>query len=428
MRIGQILPGSGGRFYCENCARDDSLARALRARGHEVVTGSLYLPTADPAPVFYGAVNLYLRHRFPALRGAPAWVGQLLDAGPLLKLAGGLSGATAAAGLEELTLSMLRGEQGGQAAELERLVRWLAEVKPEAVHLSNCLLLGTARRIRRELGIPVVCSLQDEDTWLDPLSESARSQAWKILRDRASDVDLFTPVSTHYARFMAERLGLPEERLQVIPIGIDTEGFARAGGARPFAPPVVGFLAHVSEGMGAGLLAEAFARLASGPRFPGLRLAYMGGGTAGDAPLLRYIRRSRDRRGVLPRLRMFRSFAPPDRVRFLSALSVLSVPVPRGEAFGTFLLEAMAAGVPVVQPRLGGFPEVVESTGGGILYEPNTPQALADALGGLLAEPARVQALGQAGREAVLARCTAAHMAAGFEAAFQRVIRDRSRT
>jgi glycosyltransferase involved in cell wall biosynthesis len=319
---------------------------------------------------------------------------------------------------------MLRGEEGGQSPELERLVHWLAEVRPEVVHLSNCLLLGTARRIRRELGIPLVCSLQDEDTWIDAMGGAARAQAWQLLRERAADVDLFTPVSGYYARFMAERLGLPPERLPVVPIGIDVEGFPAPRGEpihRPTRPPAIGFLAHVSESMGAGLLAEAFLRLAggaAGDRFPGLELRFMGGSTAGDAPVLRAIRRSCARHGLHHRLKVHRSFTRLERIRFLSSLSVVSVPVPGGEAFGTFQLEAMAAGVPVVQPRLGGFPEVVEATGGGVLYEPNTPEALAAALGTLLADPSRARALGRAGREAVLARYTAAHMAAGLERVF----------
>jgi glycosyltransferase involved in cell wall biosynthesis len=265
VRIVQIIPGAGPRFYCENCARDDSLVRALRSRGHEVIVGSLYLPLSaakngptPPPPVFYGAVNLYLRQRFPAFRSAPPWVERLFASEALLRLAGSLPGATDAAGLEELTLSMLRGEEGAQAAELDRLVRWLAEVRPEVVHLSNCLLLGTARRIRRELGVPVACSLQDEDTWIDAMGEQQRRLAWRILRERSADVDLFTPVSAYYAGFMAERMAIPPERLAVVPIGIDTEGFQEAPAGLPFQPPVIGFLSHIAERMGAGVLVEAF--------------------------------------------------------------------------------------------------------------------------------------------------------------------------
>jgi glycosyltransferase involved in cell wall biosynthesis len=435
VRLVQILPGSGSKFFCENCARDGSLARGLRERGHEVVLGSLYLPLtpeppaqAPPPPVFYGAVNLYLHHRFPSLGRLPPWLERLFDADTLLRLAGGLSGTTDAAALEGLTLSMLQGEEGGQAAELERLVRWLAEVRPDVVHLSNCLLLGLARRVRRELGIPVACSLQDEDSWLDALGAPARARAWAILRERAADVDLFLPVSAWYARFMGERLGLPAERLTVVPIGIDPSGLPAAPSTPRPGPPVIGFLSHVCERMGAGILAEAFLRLASGGRFPGLRLWFTGGSTGGDAAFLRRLKRDFARHGLRDRVRFVGSFERGERIRFLSSLTVLSVPVREGEAFGTFILEALAAGVPVVQPRLGGFSELVGDTGGGLLYEPNTPEALAKALAGLLGDPRRALALGAAGREAVLARYTAERMAAALESAFGRLAPAAGRT
>jgi glycosyltransferase involved in cell wall biosynthesis len=420
MRLALIFPGSGSKFFCENCARDDSLARGLRDRGHEVLLGSLYLPLAGQPtdrspPVFFGAVNLYLRHRFPSLGRLPLWLERLLDADTVLRLAGSLSGTTDAASLEGLTLSMLRGEEGGQAEDLERLVGWLAQARPSVVHLSNCLLLGIARRVRRELGIPVACSLQDEDGWIEELRPEASAQAWSLLRQRAADVDLFLPVSAWYAGFMGERLGLPAERLAVVPIGIDPECFS--GIRRRRGPPVIGFLSHVSERMGAGILARAFIRLAEGGRFPGLELWYAGGSTGADTAFLRQLKRDFVRHGLRERVRFARSFQRGERIRFLSALSALCVPVQGGEAFGTFILEALAAGVPVVQPRLGGFTELVSDTGGGLLYEPNSPEALADALAELLDDPAKAGALGEAGREAVLARYTAQSMAAALEAA-----------
>jgi len=424
MRIAQIVPGTGLPYYCENCGRDGSLAAALRDRGHEVVVGTLYLPPAPgprAAPVFYGAVNLYLRHRFPGFARTPAWVRRALDSRGLLRLAGSFSGASSAAGLEGLTLSMLRGEEGGQAEELARLVDWLKGIRPDAVHLSNCLLSGIARRVRRELGVPVACSLQDEDTWIDAMEEPARGAAWRILGENAANVDVLAAVSRYYADFMGARMAIPAGRMAVVPIGIDVEGFSAAPSGLPFDPPVIGFLSRVCERMGAGLLADAFVLLARGGRFPGLRLRLTGGGTRADAAFVRAVRRTLARHGLLSRADFVRPFGRGDRARFLRSLTVLSVPAPAGEAFGTFLLEAMACGVPVVEPRVGGFTELIEQTGGGVLYEPNTPEALAAALEGVLSDKVNAPALGQAGRNAVLSRYTAAHMAAGLERALVQV-------
>jgi glycosyltransferase involved in cell wall biosynthesis len=86
---------------------------------------------------------------------------------------------------------------------------------------------------------------------------------------------------------------------------------------------------------------------------------------------------------------------------FFRSLSVLSVPVLKGEAFGLYQVEALASGVPLVQPDLGAFPEIVGATGGGVLYHPNTPQSLATALSDLLSDPARLLHMSHTGRKSV---------------------------
>jgi glycosyltransferase involved in cell wall biosynthesis len=99
---------------------------------------------------------------------------------------------------------------------------------------------------------------------------------------------------------------------------------------------------------------------------------------------------------------------------FLQTLSVLSVPATYGEAFGLYVLEALASGVPVVQPRHGAFPELVEATGGGVLCAPDDPAALAAALEEVLGTPGRAAELGARGRAAVVARFDVEHMARGM--------------
>lgn len=428
MKIVQIVPGSGNAFYCQNCLRDLATGQALRALGHDVVIVPMYLPlsgeTLDPhstVPVFYGAVSLYLKHALPILRCAPRWFTRMLDAPCVLAWAARKAGATRAGGLEELTLSMLRGEEGRQAQELERLAGWLAaEIPPpDVIHISNALLLGLARRLKQRLGATLVCSLQDEHTWMDAMPPEKAAVIWAAMRERARDVDGFIAVSRHYAEYMRRRLELRAERIEIVPLGIAPGDYTPS--PLPFDPPVIGYLSRLSQSAGFGLLVEAFLRLKRDPAFAAARLLATGGQTDDDRGLMAEARRKLAASGWEKDLTVLADFDKAARAAFLSRLTLLSVPALAGEAFGSYILEALAAGVPVVQPRCGAFPELVQATGGGLLCEPNDVASLAAALGALLRDPARACQLGAAGRQAVLARYTIQRMAAGMVEVYQKV-------
>jgi glycosyltransferase involved in cell wall biosynthesis len=111
------------------------------------------------------------------------------------------------------------------------------------------------------------------------------------------------------------------------------------------------------------------------------------------------------------------------KVRFLRSLDVLSVPTTYREPKGLYVLEALANGVPAVQPRHGSFPELVEATGGGLLVNPDDPADLARALRRLADEPSAADELGRKGREAVHARFTADRMAEETAAVYRRYAR-----
>ena len=425
MRIALLLPGSGTRFYCENCARDGDLAVGMQKRGHDVAVYPLYLPLSNDKtrdrkkpPVYYGAVGIYLKQRIPTVRKLPSWVTGLLDSGPVLRIAGGLAGSTDAVGLGDLTLSMLRGEEGNQRRELEHLVDGISDFKPDVVHLSNGLLAGLARPIRKKLGVPVACSLQDEDGWVDTMDGDFADKAWKLMRERCADIDLFLPVSRYYADRMKDRLGIEERRMLIVPVGVPE--CPEPERDLPLDPPVIGYLSHMTESMGLGLLVDAYILLRKRPAFRRLRLKIAGGAAGADQRFVRTRMRKLSRVGATADVSIGHAFQAADRRVFLSSLSLLSVPVLRGEAYGTFLIEAMACGVPVVQPALGGFPEVVEATGGGVLYEPNTAEALAEALGELLGRPETLRKLGQRGRETVGTRYTLDGMIDTIERAYQK--------
>lgn len=434
MRVAYIVPGSGNTFYCQNCLRDLTLVRALRRAGHDVLLVPMYLPLFDDdgapqpsAPVFYGAIRIYLEQRWPWLSKAPAWAGRLLDAAPLLRLAARKAGSTRAHGLEEMTLSMLRGEAGQQAAELDRLIGWLdqAGFRPDVVHISNSLLLGLAGAIKRRLNAPIVCSLQDEDTWVDAMQADKAREIWSLMAEKARGVDAFTAVSRHYADAMRRQLGFPPERSHVVPVGVDLEGHQPA--PLTFDPPVIGFLSRLARSEGFGLLAEAFVLLKADVRFKSVKLAATGGHTGDDHRLLREIRRRLRRQGVEGDLLVTAEFDRPRRLAFLQSLSVLSVPVLKGDACGAYLLEAMASGIPCVQPRLAAFPEILDATGGGVLYDRNEPATLAEALTALLLNPARARQLGTQGRAAVLQRFGADQVAGQLAGVYESLARARAR-
>ena len=196
MNIIQIIPGSGGSFYCGNCLRDSKYVDALRKLGHQVVKIPMYLPLfsdehdISDIPIFYGAISTYLKQVYPVFRKAPPWFDKLLNSKPMMKIAASMAGSTRAKGLEDMTISMLLGEQGEQKDELDKMADWIAKhCQPDVIHISNALLLGLARRIKEKVGVPVVCSLQDEDVWVDAMQPQFQQRIWDLMHERAKDVD-----------------------------------------------------------------------------------------------------------------------------------------------------------------------------------------------------------------------------------------------
>ncbi len=421
MRILQIIPGSGGSFYCQNCLRDLGLTAELRRQGHDVWVMPLYLPLsattypgseASRTPVFYGAVSLYLRHRWPRLHALPAGVWRALDSLPVLRLAARQAGATRADGLAGLTISMLRGEHGGQAAELERLVDWLrslpASQRPQVISLSNALLLGLARRLRAALGVPIVCWLQDEDVWMNAMSPDVAGTVWDALRDRVADADRFVSVSATYGAAFRRCTGLAAERLRVVHLGVDPAAYPRADPRSD--PPTVGYLSRLCAAEGFGTFVDAFIQLRRDPRFSNVRLLATGG-SVGDEAFIRQQVRKLAAAGLQDAVVIDPERFQQDRAGFLAELTLLSVPAVRGDAGGLYLVEAMAAGVPTVQPRVGAYPELQSAAGCGTLYAPHTPEALAAAWAGLLTDRARLEDESHRSRTAAEERFSLAQMA-----------------
>lgn len=408
MRIVQITPGSGDSFYCENCLRDAALVKAIRNLGHDVLMVPLYLPVqADKieqisnSPIFFGGINVYLQQRSAFFRRTPRWIDRMLDWPTLLRWVGHKAAMTSAKDLAETTISMLQGEQGKQIKELNRLVQWLSvqDNKPDIVCLSNILLVGLARRIKEGLGVPVVCLLQDEDGFVDGLPPPYAQQAWQILAERSSDMDVFIAVSKYYADVMQQKLGLEAERVHVVYTGISLDGY----GLREAEPdvPTVGYLSRMCFDKGLDTLVEAFIMLKRNEKLQNARLRIAGGRRDDDKEFINQIHQKLKSCGLVDDVEFLPGFDRDAKLTFLQTISVLSVPEKRPVAYGLYVLEALAAAVPVAQPASGAFPELLKMTGGGVLFEPNNPVALATALEPLLLDPNYAQRLGRKGRDAV---------------------------
>jgi glycosyltransferase involved in cell wall biosynthesis len=417
MRIAYITAGAAG-MYCGSCMHDNTLAAALTAAGHDAVLVPTYTPIrtdetdVSQKRVFFGGINVYLQQKLALFRHTPWLLDRLLDAPRLLRWVARFAVSTKYEDLGDLTVSMLRGEHGHQGKEVAKLVRWLAgEVKPEVVNLTNVLLSGMVHEIKRRLRVPVLGTLQGDDIFLEALPEPHRGEALRLIHDHCREMDGFIATSGYYADFMSGYLEIPRERIHVVYPGLNLAGH---GGPRPpanGAPPAVGYFARICPEKGLHVLAEAFCLLQRAPGAPPARLRVSGWLGENHRPYLEEVRRRLHEAGLGDRFEHVEAPDHASKVRFLKGVDVLSVPTTYREPKGLYVLEALANGVPVVQPRHGSFPELVEATGGGLLVNPDDPHDLAAGLRRLLEDAAHRTELGRKGQEAVRARFHAAAMA-----------------
>lgn len=389
----------------------------------------LYLPLvtdgdkASPdAPVFLGGINLYLQEKAPLFRYAPRWLERLFDSEKLLLKAAARANMTTAKDLGQMTLGSFRGAEGRQGKEWRKLVDWIGaqDPKPDLVSLSNGLLIGIAKTVSNDLGIPVISSLQGEDGFLDSLPEPYLTQAWDAFRQESTHVAKFIAVSEFYAGVMRQRLQVPSDKVGVVLNGIDASQFAPPESLP--ARPTIGYLARLHYAKGLHTLVDAFILLKARGTVPDLQLRVAGSKIAGDDTYIADQIAKLESVGLDGDFEFRTNIDMAEKVAFLQSLSVLSVPATYGEAFGLFVLEAHACGVPVVQPDHGAFPEVLAHTHGGVLCQPDDPASLADALENLLLDEAKRAALGRAGRDAVLQKFSVANMAAAFEEVCESVV------
>jgi len=414
MRILSITAGAAG-MYCGSCFRDNALAVELIARGHEVTLVPVYTPTrtdeenVSRRDVLFGGISVYLQQYSALFRKLPPFIDRLWDSPRVIGAFAGRAVSADARLLGDLTISMLEGEGGVLRREFDKLIDWTREEPlPDVVNLPNSLLISLAAPLKRALNRPVCVTLQGEELFLNGLTEAYRGRAIDLIRAQVSQVDGFVAVSEYCKEFMATFLEIPRDRIAVVPLGINMVGYKRRDTSGAFR---VGYFARVAPEKGLHVLAEAYVHFRRRTGNARTRLEVAGYMAANHRGYLD------DTRGILERGGFGDEFTyrgavdRAGKLAFLRDLDVLSVPATYDEPKGMFLLEAMASGVPVVQPRRGAFVEVVEKTCGGLLVAPDDPEALADGLYALWSDPERRAQLASAAFDGVRAHYTIAQSA-----------------
>lgn len=431
MRILQITAGAAG-MYCGSCLRDNALAAELMREGHDVTLLPLYTPTlTDEAnvsfnKVFFGGISVYLEQHSALFRHTPWLIDKLWDSTLALKAAARSSIATNPEMLGEMTVSMLRGQDGHQRKEIAKLLRWLrSQPRPDVIVLPNSMLIGLAAPLRRALAAPVCCTLQGEDLFLDGLPEQYRAESLKLIGASAGDVDLFLPTSDYYAGFMSKYLGIARDRFEVVRLGINMDGYER--GTPPDGTFTIGYFARIAPEKGLHVLADAFRELRT--RRPELSCRLEAAGYLGHEhkPYLDGIERQLAEWGLSGEFRYHGAVDRAGKIAFLRSIHVLSAPGHYADPKGIYAIEAMACGVPFVQPEHGAFPDMKQRTNGGVLVAPGDPPGLASALAALADDRGLVAKLGGNAYDGVRRHYTARHMAQSAIQAYERAIRGAAR-
>jgi glycosyltransferase involved in cell wall biosynthesis len=208
--------------------------------------------------------------------------------------------------------------------------------------------------------------------------------------------DAVVAVSRAVAGRVADLARIQPGAIEVIPNGVDLERFDRPGRecraavleplAIDTATPIVLVPAALREEKGHEVLLEALPELLRA--VPSVQVLIVGGGE----------REQELRARARPLGETVRFLGPRDDMPDLMAACDVVVLPSRAEALPTALMEAAAAGRPVVATRVGGVPEVVEDGRTGLLVPAGDPHALARALASVLADPVRAAALGDAAR------------------------------
>jgi glycosyltransferase involved in cell wall biosynthesis len=385
MKILLIVPGSGDTFYCGNCFRDNLYAQALRNAGCDVSIMPLYLPLIgdlwdSTTPLFFPATSYYVAQKFFKNRRIPRFFEKILNSKMALRFASDLSGTTSAKGMEDMTLSMIKGDDKNFVEQCEKIIHWIENhERPDIIHLSTSMLIGIAKAIKNGVDIPIVCSLQDEEIWLDSLENRHAREAWEAIGQNVKYVDKFIASSEFYKTISLEKN--PQiKKIEVVHPGVNRSKYQSSDYPKN---PTIGFYYRMNYENGLDILAKAFVNLKQENSIPNLKLKIGGGYTREDKNFVGHIRRILQ--PYMNDVIWSENYSLNEHPNFYKEISLICAPLRFNEAFGLYLAEAFAAGRPAVVPDTGSFNEIVGPAG--ILYSSNDSEHLTQALKKMLENP-----------------------------------------
>lgn len=430
MKIIYIATGAAN-MYCGSCMHDNALAAALKAAGEDVSLFPLYTPmrldeeNVGEPQIFYGGIKAYLLQKYPRPFLGRDFLFRMAGSQALLRLMPrfDIGSAVDAQANAEMTVSILKGEEGNQRELLQELVGWIKSTyRPDVIHITNTLLIGVAREFKRSLQIPITCGLHGEDIFLEGMPQPYQNEALGLIRDRAQDVDRFLAISSYYAEMFSNWVGLDRSKIDVVWPGIALDDYRKLRRAPSASRPLtIGFFARFVPEKGLHHLVDAFIRLVHSKEFPDLRLIAGGYFSHAYATYIDGIRKTIKSNGLEDRIQLLGTLERAEKLDFFKQIDVFSVPATYREPKGISILEALASGVPVVQPDHGAYPEWVNATQGGLLHRPHDSADLAEKLAILLRDSDLRKRMGEQAQRAAWEKFSSERMATATLEVFQRL-------
>ncbi len=353
-------------MICGSCLHDNALAKSLIRLGHDCILIPAYTPIRTDDldvsidRVFMGGINVYLQQRMPWLGYMPRWMDSFLNQSWIINPLTKNAGKTSPSLLGALTISMLRGTQGRQRKEFRSLLQWLSrDIQPDVMIFTNLLVGGGIPEVKRMGTTQVFVTLQGDDIFLDSLPIKFRTRAIELMRGLVPKIDGFLIHSEDYADRMSSLLQIPSNKIHIVPLGIDTTDFREIG--RAVTPPEsfsIGYLARMAPEKGLHRLVDAFIAIAHRPEARHTKLKLAGWMGPQHTEFWEEQKAKLNRSGLNDRWEYLGSIDRGEKAKFLSSIHLFCVPTTYTEPKGLFLLEAIAAGVPYVQPDHGAFPEL----------------------------------------------------------------------